>query len=186
MNTRDMVYVALFAAVVAVLGLFPPIFLGTGVPITAQSLGVMLAGSVLGAKRGGLAILLFLILVAVGVPILAGGRGGFGVLLGPTGGFLLSWPIAAFLIGLMVERNWHRLNIVIAFLINLIGGILFVYACGVPWVAAVTEIGLEKAFVGSLGFIPGDLVKAAIAALVAVTLKRAYPIIEARQSSAAE
>ena len=91
-----MVYVALFAAVVAVLGLFPPIVLPVvGVPITAQSMGVMIAGSVLGARRGGLAILLFLILVAVGVPILAGGRGGFGVLLGPGGGFLFSWPIAA-------------------------------------------------------------------------------------------
>jgi biotin transport system substrate-specific component len=175
-----MVYVALFAAVVAVLGLFPPIVLPVvGVPITAQSMGVMLAGSVLGARRGGLAVLLFLILVAVGVPILAGGRGGFGVLLGPGGGFLFSWPIAAFLIGLMVERNWHRLNIFVAFLINVIGGILFVYACGVPWVAVVAEIGLGKAFVGSLGFIPGDLIKAAIAALVATTLKRAYPIIEA-------
>jgi biotin transport system substrate-specific component len=178
-----MVYVALFAAVVAVLGLFPPIVLPVvAVPITAQSLGVMVAGSVLGARRGGLAILLFLILVAVGVPILAGGRGGFGVLLGPGGGFLFSWPIGAFLIGLMVERSWHRLNIVVAFLINVIGGILFVYACGVPWVAVVAEIGLDKALVGSLGFIPGDLIKAAIAALVAVTLKRAYPIIEARRS----
>jgi biotin transport system substrate-specific component len=181
MNTRDMVYVALFAAVVAVLGLFPPIVLPVvGVPITAQSLGVMVAGSVLGAKRGGLAILLFLVLVAVGVPILAGGRGGFGVLIGPGGGFLFSWPIAAFLIGLMVERLWHRLNIGVAFLINVVGGILFIYACGIPWVAVVAEIGLVKSAVGSLGFIPGDLVKAAIAALVAVTLKRAYPLIERR------
>lgn len=185
MNTRDMVYVALFTAIVAVLGLFPPIVLPVvGVPITAQSLGVMVAGSVLGARRGGLALLLFLILVAAGVPILAGGRGGFGVLLGPSGGFLFSWPIAAFLIGLMVGRFWHRLNIGIAFLINVVGGILFVYACGIPWVAAVAEIGLDKAFMGSLGFIPGDLIKAAIAALVCVTLKRAYPIIEARPSAA--
>ncbi len=180
-----MVYVALFAAVIAVLGLFPPIVLPlVGVPITAQSMGVMIAGSVLGARRGGLAVLLFLVLVAAGVPILAGGRGGFGVLLGPGGGFLFSWPIAAFLIGLMVERAWRRLNMAVAFLINVAGGILFVYACGIPWLAVVAEIGLGKALVGSLGFVPGDLVKAAIAATVAVTLKRAYPLIEARRPAA--
>jgi biotin transport system substrate-specific component len=81
MSTRDIVYIALFAAIVGALGMFPPITLPLiGVPITAQSLGVMLAGSVLGARRGGLAIVLFLVLVAIGVPLLAGGRGGFGVL----------------------------------------------------------------------------------------------------------
>jgi len=72
----------------------------------------------------------------------------------------------AVVIGFEVERNWYRLNAIVAFLIDV--------------------IGLGKALVGSLGFIPGDLVKAAIAALVAVTLKRAYPIIEARQPAAAD
>lgn len=185
MSTRDMVYVAVFAAVVAALGLFPPIVLPLlGVPITAQSLGVMLAGSVLGAKRGGLAIAVFLLLVAVGVPILAGGRGGFGVFLGPGGGFLFSWPVAAFFIGLMVERSWRRLNYVNAFAFNVIGGILFMYAVGIPWVGIVAEIGFWRAFTGSIGFIPGDLIKAGIAAFVAVTLKRAYPIINASPKTA--
>ena len=89
LNTRDIVLIALFAAIMAVLGVFPPITLPlVGVPITAQSLGVMLAGGILGAKRGAMSMALFLILVAVGLPLLAGGRGGFGVFLGPSGGFL--------------------------------------------------------------------------------------------------
>lgn len=185
MNTRDIVYIALFAALLAALGMFPPIFLPLlSVPITAQTLGVMLAGSVLGARRGGLAVLLFLVLVAAGVPILAGGRGGFGVFLGPSGGFLLAWPVCAFFIGLMVERAWRRLNYVNAFVINAMGGVFLLYAFGVPWVAFSTEIGLWKAFMGSMGFVPGDIIKAAIAAYVAVTLKRAYPIIEPRSVSA--
>ncbi len=179
-----MVYIALFAALLAALGMFPPIFLPLlSVPITAQTLGVMLAGSVLGARRGGLAVVLFLVLVAAGVPILAGGRGGFGVFLGPSGGFLIAWPLCAFVIGLMVERAWRRLGYVNAFVINAVGGVVLLYAIGIPWVAFSAGIGLWKAFLGSMAFVPGDIIKAAIAAYVAVTLKRAYPIIEARSVS---
>jgi biotin transport system substrate-specific component len=84
----------------------------------------------------------------------------------------------------MVERAWRRLNYVNAFVINAMGGVFLLYAFGVPWVAFSTEIGLWNAFLGSMGFVPGDLIKAAIAAYVAVTLKRAYPIIEARSRTA--
>lgn len=74
---RNIVLIALFAALIAVLGLIPKITLMSGVPITAQSLGVMLCGTVLGARRGALAVLLFLLLVALGLPLLAGGRAGW-------------------------------------------------------------------------------------------------------------
>ena len=77
MTTRDIVLVALFAAIIVVLGMLPPITLGfIPVPITAQSLGVMLAGCILGAKRGAGACLLVVLLVAIGLPVLSGGRGG--------------------------------------------------------------------------------------------------------------
>jgi biotin transport system substrate-specific component len=179
MSTRDIVYIALFAAIVAALGVFPPIVLPLiGVPITAQSLGVMLAGSVLGAKRGSLAIVLFLVLVAIGVPLLAGGRGGFGVFLGPSGGFLFGWPVAAFVIGWMIERSWSRLDVWRGFGINTLGGIVVMYMFGVPWIAVVAEISLWQAFIGVMGFVPGDVIKAAVAAFVAVTVKRSYPIID--------
>lgn len=178
MNTRDIVYIALFAAIVGALGMFPPITLPLiGVPITAQSLGVMLAGSVLGARRGGLAIVLFLVLVAIGVPLLAGGRGGLGVFFGPSGGFLFGWPIAAFAIGWMIERSWSRLDVWRGFVINALGGIVVMYACGIPWIAVVSEISFWQAFIAVMGFVPGDVIKAAVAAFVAVTVKRSYPII---------
>jgi len=182
MTIRDMVYVALFAAIVAVLGLFPPITLPTGVPITAQSLGVMLAGSVIGAKRGGLALVVFVALVAVGAPILAGGRSGFGIFFGPTAGFLLSWPVAAFLIGWLTERSWHQLSWLRSFAFNVVGGILVIYAAGIPWLVVAADLGLVKAFTGSVAFIPGDLIKAALAAFIAVTVKRAYPVIDPRSA----
>jgi biotin transport system substrate-specific component len=84
-----MVYVAMFTAVMCVLGFLPPIPLPfSPVPITAQTLGVMLAGSILGARLGGLSLVVFLLVVAVGAPVLSGGRGGFSVLLGPSAGYL--------------------------------------------------------------------------------------------------
>ena len=81
MKTRDLAYIALFAAIIAVLGTLPAINIGP-VPITAQTLGVMLAGSVLGARRGFLAVLLFLVLVAIGLPLLSSGAGGLSVFAG--------------------------------------------------------------------------------------------------------
>ncbi len=181
LTTRDIVLIALFTAVTAGLGAFPPVTLAAGVPITAQTLGVMLAGGILGAVRGGLAILLFIVLVAVGVPILAGGRGGFGMLLGPSGGFLLAWPVTAFLIGLAVERLWSRLTFWHALAVNLLIGIGVLYACGVPWMAMAASMPLDAAAVIAAGFIPGDIIKAALAAFVVVTLKRSYPIISTVQ-----
>ena len=187
MKTRDLAYVALFAAIVAVLGLLPPIAIPViPVPITAQTLGVMLAGSVLGAKRGGLALLLFLAVVAVGAPVLSGGRGGLGVFTGPTAGYLYSWPIAAFVVGLLTQLFWRRYNLAYAMVANVVGGILVIYVIGIPFTAVYADVPLTTSFTGALLFIPGDLVKAVIASVVAVSVRRAYPVIElpARQPAA--
>ncbi|MBK5933147.1 biotin transport system substrate-specific component [Rhodovulum imhoffii] len=178
METRDIVFIALFAAITAALAVFPPVTLPViGVPITAQSLGVMLAGGVLGAMRGGLAIVLLLGLLAIGLPLLAGGRGGFGVFLGPTGGYLIGWAVAAFVIGFLTERFWSRLTYPGAFVICVAGGVVVLYAIGIPWSAFVAKVSLGTALAGSLPFIPGDIVKALIAAGVIVIVKRSYPII---------
>ncbi|MDJ0626896.1 MAG: biotin transporter BioY [Rhodobacter sp.] len=176
MNTKDIVYIALFAALTAALGLFPPLTLpAVGVPITAQSMGVMLAGALAGSKRGGLALLLFAVLVAIGLPLLAGGRGGFGIFLGPSGGFILSWPIAAFLIGWLVERHKGDVPFVTSLIYIALGGIGVVYLIGIPWLAFAAELTLLQAFAGSIGFVPGDLIKVVLAALVARGVRRAYP-----------
>ncbi|WP_193187782.1 biotin transporter BioY [Nisaea sediminum] len=173
MTTRDLVLIALFAAITAVLGLFPALTLPlTGVPVTAQTLGVMLAGSLLGARRGGLSLVVFLILVALGLPLLAGGRGGAAVFAGVTAGFLFSWPIAAWLIGWLTEKNWEHYNLWRAVAINVLGGIVLVYAGGIAWMVAVAGIPLDKALYGSLPFIPGDALKVAVAATAAVALRR--------------
>lgn len=178
MKTRDLVHVALFAALTAALGLMPPWELPfIPVPITAQTLGVMLAGSTLGARKAGAALLLFHGLVAAGLPLLAGGHGGLAVYPGPTGGFFVGWLPGAFVVGWLTERAWARLNVPLAFAINVLGGIGVIYAVGIPWLAGVAGLPLEKAAAGSLAFVPGDCVKAAIAASVAVTLRRAWPLV---------
>ena len=105
---RSLTHIALFAALIAALGLVPRIDLAAGVPITAQSLGIMLCGTVLGARKGALAVLLFLLLVALGLPLLAGGRGGLGVFAGPSVGYLVGFPIAAFVAGWVMERTTLR------------------------------------------------------------------------------
>lgn len=186
MTTRDIVQIALFAALMAVLGLFPPLMIpAIAIPITAQSMGPMLAGGILGARKGGLSILLFVGLVALGLPLLSGGRGGFGALVGPWSGFIYGWILAAFVIGWLVERNWHRLGFVSVFAIALLGGIGVVYGVGVPWFAAMSGVPLTEAFLASaVSFIPGDLIKAGVAALAIVGVARAYPLIGNRQAAA--
>ena len=186
MKTRDLVHVALFAAIVAALGLLPPLALPfIPVPITAQTLGVMLAGSTLGARKAALSLLLFQVLVAAGFPLLAGGKGGLAVFPGPTGGFFVGWLPAAFVIGWLTERAWTRLSVPLAFAINVLVGIGVLYAVGIPWLAVAAKLPLARAALGSLAFVPGDCVKAALAASVCLTLKRAWPLIQAPRAAAA-
>ena len=185
MKTRDLAYIALFAAITAVLGLIPAIAVGP-VPITAQTLGVMLAGSVLGARRGFLSQVLFLVLVAIGLPLLASGSGGLAVFAGPTAGYLFAWPVAAFVTGWITERVWGRYNLAWAILANVVGGIVVIYLVGVPVLAAVADLSLWAAVVaGAAPFLVGDLVKAVVAALVAVQVRRSYPVIERPQRAVA-
>jgi len=179
MPTRDLSYIALFAALTAVLGMLPAVAVSAvSVPITAQTLGVMLAGAVLGAKRGFLALALFLVLLAVGLPLLAGGRGGLAVFAGPSAGFLLAWPLGALVTGLITQAFWRRFDLWWALLATLVGGIVPIYAVGISVLSAVSGTSLWTAFTGSLVFVPGDVVKAVIAANVAVLVSRAYPVID--------
>ncbi len=179
MKTKDMVFAALFAAFIGVLGMVPPIPLGfIPVPITAQTLGVMLAGSFLGKKTAGLSLLLFIVLVALDMPLLSGGRGGLPALLGPSAGYILSWPAAAFLIGYTTEKVWSRLKAWKIIAINFVFGVLFVSMIGAPVMALVTHTSILAGLAGAVAFLPGDCLKAVIAAVITVQLKSISPIEE--------
>ena len=183
MRVQDVAYIVLFAALTAVLGLIPRIDLSFGpVPITAQSLGPLLAGSILGARRGALSQMLFLLLLAAGLPLLAGGRGGLGVFATPSAGFIIAWPLAAAFVGAATERLWSRLGFLSSFLINIVGGIGIVFAVGVPVMALIGGLSLREAGANSIALLPGRLLKAALAACVAILVRRFYPLIEARSA----
>ena len=172
---RSIAMIALFAALIAALGLIPSFTLGFGVPITAQTLAVMLCGTILGSKRGALAVLLFIALVALGLPLLAGGRGGLGVFVGPTVGFLIGWPVAAVVIGLIVER-WRSARLaVVATVASIVGGIIVMYAFGIVGMALVLDLTLPEAAFLVLAFVPGDIIKAILAGILTAAIARARP-----------
>ncbi|SCK17072.1 biotin transport system substrate-specific component [Variovorax sp. HW608] len=177
-SSRSLAHVALFAALIAVMGLIPKIDLPFGVPITLQTLGVMMAGCLLGARRGFLAVGLFLLMVALGLPLLAGGRGGLGVFVAPSAGFLIGWPFGAAVCGFVMRRLSHlrgRALLAGAFVAALVGGIGVVYAFGIAGLALVAKLSVQQAALASAVFIPGDLVKCAICAAVVQTVVRGLP-----------
>src|SRR3954469_4721957 len=182
-TSRDLALVATFAGVVAALGVMPALYpVGNAVPITLQSMGVMLAGAILGARRGFLAVALLLVLVAVGLPLLAGGRGGLGVFASPSVGFLLGWPVAAFVTGWLTERGGPGYHLLWGVVANVVGGIVVLYAAGIVGIAAVAGISVQAAAVSTWVFLPGDLVKAVVAAVVARGVHAAYPGLLVRRT----
>lgn len=149
-----------FAALVAVLSQIM-IPLPTGVPVTMQTFAVLLAGVALGAKRGGAAVGVYVLLGAVGAPVFAGFTGGLGVVFGPTGGFILAFPVMAYLAGLGASRGAGRLvvGIVLAFAAD--------YTAGVLMYCAVTGGGFAAGVMACVvPFLPADVVKAVLAVAV--------------------
>jgi biotin transport system substrate-specific component len=176
LGLRDLTFVALGAGFIVALGAAPAIPVGLlPVPITLQSMGVMLAGLMLGPRKGGFALAVVLGLVAMGLPVLAGGRGGLAVLVGPTAGYLIGWVGAALVIGLAARRAQSVIRPVTRgaayFGACLVGGVLVVHLCGVAWLAFVAGLGPTKATIGTLIFVPGDVLKAALAALVCLRIE---------------
>ena len=138
---------------------------GSAVPITGQTFAVLLSGAALGANRGATAMLLYVLLGMVGLPIYADGSHGTHVVFGATGGYLVGFLIAGWAVGKLAERRLDRTPVTAlpAFLV----GSAIIYAIGVPWLAIATHASLGSAVAdGFTPFIPGDLIKAAAAAAV--------------------
>jgi biotin transport system substrate-specific component len=193
LTSRDLALVAVFVGIVAALGMVPPIYaFGGAVPVTAQSMGAMLAGAVLGARRGGIALLVFVGLVALGLPLLAGGRGGLGVFASPTVGFLVGFPFAAYVVGMLTQRGAPSYSLLRGVTANVLGGIGALYLFGIAGMVVVGRLGIDSAASAAAVFLPGDVLKAVVAAVVARGVHAGYPGLlsrdgaqrDARQSSA--
>lgn len=172
---RNLTATAMMVALLIVLGLVPAIPLGfIPVPILLQNMGIMLAGIVLGPRFGTVAIGLFLVLVALGLPILSGGRGGLVMFVGPTAGYLYGYlfvPGAMWLMQQLLQAKsqtlWGELIIVI------LAGAILVDLCGTIWLAHQAQMPFAAAALSNLTFIPGDILKAVIAVVIARRLKSA-------------
>lgn len=170
--------VALFAALTAVLGLIPKVDLPFGVPITLQSLAVMLAGCLLGGWRGFQALALFLLAVAAGLPLLAGGRGGLGVFAAPSAGYLVGFALAAGATGVIMR--WLPTSTPLraalsAFVASAAGGLVLLHATGIVGLMWLAGMPFGKALMVDLAFVPGDLIKCAVCAVIVHTVARALP-----------
>jgi biotin transport system substrate-specific component len=177
--STDVALVATFAAFIAVCAILPAIPVpGSVVPITLQTFGVMLAGLVLGARRGALAALLYLAVGAAGLPVFSGGVGGVGVFASLSAGYLLAFPLAAALAGHLATRAGGlrpSVRYVALFASATAASVLLIHPIGIAVMGWRGGLSASEALVAGSRYIPGDLIKNLLAALVASAVLRAFP-----------
>lgn len=175
LKLRDYPRIAIFVGLIAALALVPAIYLIPDVPVTAQTLGVMLAGAVLGSYRGALAVLLYELLALIGLPILAGGVGGLAPFTGPTAGYLIGFIFGAYVVGLVIEKL-PKLNLTVSSILGFVlGGIVTVYIPCILWVSYSLNLPLIPVALGNLVFLIGDSVKIVLAVLILLGIRSANP-----------
>jgi biotin transport system substrate-specific component len=164
---RMTVYASLLAALTAA-GAYIAIPIGP-VPIVLQNLFIFLSGLLLGSRWGLASVAVYLAAGALGLPVFAGGTGGIGRILGPTGGYLLGYLPGVFVIGMIAEKTANRAWFDV---IAMVAGTIIIYTCGVTWLKVLTGMTLSKTLaVGMYPFILGDILKFAAAVPIAKTLR---------------
>lgn len=167
----DMVYIGLSAAIIAVCSW---ISIPLTVPITLQTMGVVLISGLFGAKRGTLSTLLYILIGAIGVPVFSGFKSGFGVLLGSTGGYIIGFIFTALIVGIVSDKT----NKLWALILSMVMGILVCYAFGTAWFAVVYAKTNEPASLATIlgwcviPFLIPDAIKIALAAVLTNRLKK--------------
>lgn len=170
-TVKDITSIGLFAGVTAIMSqifIYLPI---TPVPITLQVPAVVLSAAVTSKKNGVLSQIIYVLMGIIGLPVFSGFKSGLGVLLGPNGGYITSFPIAAFIVGLVIMKSRRKgyLSIFIAML----SGLMCIYIFGAIWLSINQDIFILKAFILGAGiFLPFDIVKISVAAYVAKRLLR--------------
>lgn len=179
LSTKDLTTMAMFAALITAMAWIPPIPLPfSPVPITLQNFGVFLTAILLGSKKGSMAVLIYTLLGAIGLPVFSGGTGGMGILLGPTGGYLIGFVIAAYLVGRIIEsfsepRPQH-------YILALIIGNIFIYGIGAFHLAQVLDLSLSTAIkIGVIPYLPLDVVKCVLTIAIAIPVKKRVAFLQA-------
>lgn len=184
----DIAYIATFAALIIVLGAVAIPVGGLGVPIVLQNMGILIAAMLLGCLRGGLTTTLFLAVGLIGVPNLAGWRPTISAIAGPTVGYLVGYLIAAFVVGAIADRaprgpKHHGTRFAI-FLAAGVLGVAVQYLCGTLGLMVRLDLDFITALVSNAPFIPGDMIKVALAASIATAVLKAVPDLLRRPTNA--
>ncbi|MDQ4046538.1 MAG: biotin transporter BioY [Actinomycetota bacterium] len=184
-NATDLGLIAVFAALVAGSALVAAIPVGgLGVPITLQTLAVMLTGLALGPGRAFAAVGLYTLLGLAGLPIFSGGRSGLGILAGPSAGYIIAFPLAAAVVGwlaALVIRRTLKYRAVLLFAATMVTSIVVIHGLGVLGMMVNAKLDWSKAFLADLAFYPGDIIKNVLAVTVALALHKAFPDLLVRR-----
>jgi len=176
--SRDVALVAAFAALISASAYIGAIPVGSaGVPITLQTLTVMLAGCVLGPLRGFAAVALYLALGAVGLPVFAEHSSGIGVFAGPSGGYLVAFPLAAALGGFLVKyvARERRTRALVVFACSITASIVVIHLLGIIGMMLHFDVSFRQAATWDMPFWIGDVVKTSLVAMIAAEVHRAFP-----------
>ena len=168
-STRDLCMIGLWTAVIAVMSQFS-IPMPMGVPMTMQTFAISLAAIVLGARKSTLATGIYVLLGAIGIPVFANFSGGLSYVVGPTGGFILSFPIMAFIIGLGSEYGIKNKGVFIGALVM---GTVINYIVGVLMFCIITKSPIQTGIMACvLPFIPTAIIKAVLASVLGLQMRR--------------
>ena len=169
LKIQELCLISLFTAIIAILAQIA-IPLPFGVPVTMQTFAIILASIILGAKKAALSTIIYMLLGAVGLPVFANLKGGFQALTGPTSGFILSFPLMAYIIGLgyQYRHKWKGVSI-----LGLLVGIFINCISGLFFFCKITQSSLFVGFTTCvLPFIPTTLLTAILAAMLGVNIRR--------------
>lgn len=162
-SLRGMAYASMFGALTA-LGAYLMIPLPP-VPVTMQTLFVILAGALLGGYLGALSQVVYILLGVIGLPVFSGGKAGFGVLIGPTGGYLIGFVVGALVIGKLTSLK--RDPGLLWLMGSMLAGVAIIYTLGIAQLMLVAKLDFIKAIsVGLLPPLPGDIIKIVVAAFI--------------------
>jgi len=169
---KDKCRVAVFASLIIV-SAQTNIPLPHGVPFTLQTMAIMLSGMILGSKKGVLAVLIYVSLGAIGLPVFAGLRGGLSVIAGPTGGFIISFPLMALTAGIGASLSKKGKKLLL--LMCLILAVFINYLCGMLWFSYVLNVELQAALIMVvLPFVLGSILEIILIMTITPFVKRAF------------
>ena len=175
-NTRNLVLCAMCAAITCILAPLS-IPLAGGVPVSLATFAVMLSGVLLGGPLGALSQLIYVLLAAVGLPVLAGWTGGLGIVLGMTGGYIIGYIPCAWRTGLIYKKYGETAKKPVKILFMILGmtaGNIVLYVIGTAWFMFITEMTLEASLAACvIPFIPGNIIKMAAVIIIGLPVENA-------------